>query len=124
MFSSKLNWLLSKLKKIIMALCSTFFGVQLISNNYPIQNQELFEKILPLANTIHKQKCETGDEIEYEFKIYDTKQLEYFFKYMTPKKYDNISEYLLYNIADISHGQGYHTLLYVDESKKFYIVHE
>ena len=91
-----------------MSLYSSLFGIQLISYNYPIQNQELFDKILPLSNTIHK---ETLGGIEYEFKIYDSKQFY-------------ISKYLLYNIADISHGQGYHTLLYVDKTEKFYIVHE
>jgi hypothetical protein len=104
-----------------MSVSSKLKKLRSISYNYPIQNQELFDKILPLSSIVHK---ETLGGIEYEFKIYDSKQLEYFFRYMTPKKYDNLSEYLLYKIADIAYGQGYHTLLYVDKTEKFYIIHE
>ena len=97
---------------------------------YPIQNQKLFDKILPLANR-KKCKCQVNckdirDDVEFyyfEFKIYDKGILKAFFTYMTPIRNTNLSDYLLYNIADISHGQGYHTCFYIDELGDFYMQH-
>jgi len=89
--------------------------------DYPIQNQKLFDKVKPLAGTIYKKKCDRGcTDDDIEFTIFDYKLLEYFFRFITAKKYSNIQSYM---IANISNGLGHHTQLYIDEDEKFHIVH-